>query len=99
MFKIISLSQADKINSDNSKDKVITGWIDEKKEYKEFVLSKNNAVKFSNIFMKSDYKNKETFMAAIGKFNPYTTFLIKEIIVDKLNFEELLSTLKIIEET
>lgn len=67
----------------------IIGWANDKDDYKSFIATKGKRTRITKKYPKKDYKSKDHFRGVIGKFNPYSFFLKKEIKVDDLKYKTL----------
>jgi hypothetical protein len=74
----------------------IHGFIDAGDYYARFDSSPNGFnIDDENKILKSEYRDYEHFAAIMGKFDPYTFFLEHPIEISSLDYETLISTLRL----
>lgn len=78
MLKIISFTKSPKDAE--------AGWVQTDSEYKSFILPKDDKIEYKATFLISKYRDYLHFVGVQGKFNPYTSFLIKPISIKKLTY-------------
>ena len=64
-------------------------WIDDNRNYKHYRVTPDNYLEEMNSINKSDYKNYIHFVNIMGKFNPWTIFLVDPIPITEINFDQL----------
>ena len=68
----------------------ISYWIEDKDQYISQVIDDGNHIEDWAAVPTSNFKNYDHFCGVMGKFNPYTVFMLKPIVIDKLDFETML---------
>lgn len=68
----------------------IAYWIEDKGQYIEQVITSDNQIEDWSSVPTSKYKGYKNFADVMGKFSPYEIFMIKPIVIDKLDFETML---------
>jgi len=65
-------------------------WIEDKNQYIHQAIFDDNHIDDLAAVPISKYKGYENFADIMGKFCPYTIFMIEPIVIDKLDFETML---------
>lgn len=73
---------------------VIYGYRETTNYYIAFEIDLNSKVIDSFKYNKKKYKDYKHFCGVIGKFNPYTIFLLPKANVEQLNFDVLKEIIK-----
>lgn len=90
MIKIINIEKA----KDPNDREILIGWVASKKAYEQFEVDQLNSITYKKAFSKKDYKSYLHFVGVMSKFNPYTFFLEKPLIVENLDWDSLAPLIK-----
>ena len=63
-----------------------SGFVDDGVNFTEFNFA-GGVLEMGHAYPKKNYRSYDHFVGVLGKFNPYTFFLEKPIILDALHFE------------
>lgn len=66
-------------------------WIEDNGQYIEQIISDDNSIEEWSSVPVSKYKSYKNFAEIMGKFCPYTVFMLKPITIKKLDFESVLA--------
>ena len=53
---------------------ILSGWIDAKTEYKEFIVDRKGKIKYYQTMNKEEFTDFGHFVGVMGKFNPHSIF-------------------------
>lgn len=68
----------------------IAFWMEDKINYYNKIITDDDTITDESVVAKSGYRNYEHFALTMGKFDPYTIFMLKPIGIKQLDFESIL---------